>query len=107
LLEGKKPVYIQMPSNISYLMVDAPDTKLELKLPQSDPERLESAAKHIAGLLNQARQPALLVDIEVDRSGIEKELALLINKRQIPYAELRTGKALLSEAHPLFFGCLQ
>jgi TPP-dependent 2-oxoacid decarboxylase len=100
----KKPAYIQMPSNISYLMVDVPDTKFELELPTSDPERLESAVKHIAGLLNQARQPALLVDIEVDRSGIIKELSLLVNKRQIPYAELRTGKALLSEAHPLFLG---
>lgn len=100
----KKPAYIQVPSNISYLMVDVPDTKLELELPASDPERLESAAKHIADLLNQARHPALLIDMEVDRSGIAKELSLLVSKRGIPYAALPTGKALLSEVHPLFMG---
>ena len=100
----KKPAYIQVPSNISYLMVDVPDTKLKLELPASDPERLESASKHIANLLNKAQQPALLVDIEVDRSGIAGELSLLVNKKKIPYAALPTGKALLSEVHPLFLG---
>lgn len=35
----KKPAYIQAPSNISYLMVDAPDDELQLNPPASDPER--------------------------------------------------------------------
>ena len=100
----KGPAYIQVPSNISYLIIDVPDTKLELRLPSSDPERLESAAKHIARLLNQSRRPALLVDMEVDRSGTAKQLFSLVEKRQIPYAALRTGKAILSEMHPLFKG---
>lgn len=100
----KKPVYIQVPSNISYLMVDVPETVLELTLPASDPERLESAATHIVGLLNRAQLPALLVDIEVDRSGMVEKLSSIVKKRKIPYAALRTGKALLSEVHPLFKG---
>jgi TPP-dependent 2-oxoacid decarboxylase len=100
----KKPAYIQVPSNITYLMIDVPGTKLELKLPASDPERLESAVKHIAGLLDKAGRPALLVDMEVDRSGIAKQVSSLVEKRQIPYAALRTGKAILSETHPLFTG---
>ena len=100
----RKPAYIQVPSNISYLMVDVPDTGLKLKLPESDPERMESAAKHIASLLNRARKPALLVDMEVDRSGIAETVSSLVNKRKIPYAVLRTGKALLSEVHPLYTG---
>ncbi|MBN1834024.1 MAG: alpha-keto acid decarboxylase family protein [Deltaproteobacteria bacterium] len=100
----KKPAYIQVPSNISYLMVDVPETKLKLELPASDPERLESSAKHIANLLNRTQRPALLVDIEVDRSGIAKGLSLLVNKKKIPYAALPTGKALLSEVHPLSLG---
>ena len=100
----KKPAYLQVPSNISYLMVDVPGTKLELQPSASDPERLESAATHIARLLNKARYPALLVDAEVDRSGIADGLTALVKKRQMPYAALRTGKAILSEAHPLFLG---
>jgi TPP-dependent 2-oxoacid decarboxylase len=100
----KKPAYIQIPSNISYLVIDVPDKKLELKLPASDPERLESAARHITRLLSRAERPALLVDMEVDRSGIAKQVSLLVEKRQIPYAALRTGKAILNETHPLFTG---
>lgn len=100
----KMPVYLQVPSNISFLMVDVPDSKLELKLPGSDPERLESAARHISELLNKAQKPALLVDMDADRSGLVEGLSSLVQKGRIPYAEFRTGKALLSETDPLFLG---
>ena len=98
------PVYLQVPSNISYLMVDVPDSKLELKLPVSDPERLESAARHIAELINKAQKPALLIDMDADRSALVEGLTSVVKKRQIPYAAFRTGKALLSETDPLFLG---
>jgi TPP-dependent 2-oxoacid decarboxylase len=100
----KLPVYIQVPSNISYLMVDVPDNRLSLALPASDPERLESAAQHISRLLSSARQPALLVDMDADRSAIRDGLAALVDKHQMPYAAFRTGKAMLSEHHPLYLG---
>jgi len=100
----KLPVYIQVPSNISYLLVDVPDERLSLALPASDPERLESAARHIGRLLAGARHPALLVDMDVDRSAIRAGLAALVDKQQIPYAAFRTGKAMLSENHPLYLG---
>lgn len=100
----QRPVYIQVPSNISYLMVDVPDTDLELKFPASDPERLDSAARRVAELLNKARRPALLMDVEADRSGLVPGFETLARKRQIPYAAFRTGKGLLSETDPLFQG---
>ncbi|APG23963.1 alpha-keto acid decarboxylase family protein [Syntrophotalea acetylenica] len=100
----KMPVYLQVPSNISYLMVDVSDFKLELKLPASDPERLESAARHIAKLLNEAKKPALLIDMDADRSMLVEGLTSVVKKRQVPYAAFRTGKALLSETDPLFLG---
>jgi len=102
--QERKPVYIQVPSNISYLMVDVPESKLELKLPASDPEQLRSAAKQIAGLLNKAQKPALLIDMDADRSGLVTGLSSLVKKRRMPYAAFRTGKALLSETDPLFLG---
>lgn len=100
----KMPVYIQVPSNISYLEVEVPDNRLERLLPHSDAERLESAAQHIARLLAKAEKPALLVDVDADRSGLVSGLTKLVHKRQIPYMAFRSGKAILSEADPLFVG---
>lgn len=102
----KLPVYIQIPSNISYLEVEVPDNALVRKTPQSDAERLESAARHIAGLLAKANKPGLIVDIDADRSGLTQGLTKLARKRQIPYMAFRSGKAILSEADPLFMGII-
>lgn len=100
----KLPVYIQIPSNISYLEVEIPHNRLKRILPQSDAERLESAARHIAKLLSKATKPALLVDIDADRSALAAGLTKLVHKRQIPYAAFRSGKGILSEADQLFMG---
>jgi indolepyruvate decarboxylase len=100
----KMPVYIQVPSNISYLMVDVPEHRLSLALPASDPERQESAAQHIAALLGEAQRPTLLIDMDADRSAICAGLARLADKQQIPYAAFRTGKGMLSENSPLYLG---
>ncbi len=103
-LREKKPVFIQVPSNISYLEIDAPEEPLSPALPASDAERLESAARHIARLLARATQPVLLIDREVDRSGLAQDLTRLAHKRRIPYVALRTGKAMLNEDDPLYAG---
>lgn len=100
----KIPVFLQMPSNISYLTIDAPENVLEFTQPKSDPERLESALACIEELLKKATHPALLVDMDADRSRLAQGLARLVHKRQIPYAAFRTGKAILSEADPLYLG---
>lgn len=102
----KLPVYIQVPSNISYLEVEVPANVLARKLPPSDAERLESAAQHIAGLLAKAANPGLIVDIDAHRSGLIQGLTELARKRQIPYVAFRSGKGVLSEADPLFMGII-
>jgi len=100
----KLPVFLQIPSNISYLEIEAPDQPLNLALPSSDPERLQSAVDRIAALLHKARRPALLVDMDADRSALAGILADLVSKCQIPYAAFRTGKGILSESNPLYRG---
>ena len=100
----KLPVFLQIPSNISYLEVDVPDEALSLTLPASDPERIESAVARILALLEKAERPALLVDMDADRSQLAGLLTELVHKRQIPYAAFRTGKAILSESDPLYLG---
>ncbi|WP_316859705.1 thiamine pyrophosphate-binding protein [uncultured Cohaesibacter sp.] len=103
----RQPVLIQLPSNISYLEIEAPDRPLDMSLPKSDAERLDAAANRIRHHLEEAKRPALLVDMDVDRSGYQDSLAGLVEAFQIPYAAFRSGKAILSEASPLYAGIYQ
>lgn len=100
----KIPVFIQVPSNISYLEIDAPEVALEFVRPKSDTERLESALSRIGQLLKKSAHPVLLVDADADRCGFAPALTALVDKRQIPYAAFRTAKAVLSEVDPLYLG---
>lgn len=100
----RKPVNIQLPSNISYLTIDAEMEPLAPKQPSSDPERLASALQKAAELYEKAKQPAVLIDLDVDRLGLTDLLKEWVHKTGIPYAAMSTGKAILSEQDPLFLG---
>lgn len=100
----KIPVFIQVPSNISYLEIEAPTQALEFTRSKSDMERLESALARIGDLLKKSAHPVLLVDADADRCGLVPALTALVRRRQIPYAAFRTAKAVLSEVDPLYLG---
>lgn len=102
-LREKRPVYIQLPSNISWLEIEAPDGPLRLSA-TSEPERLEAATAHLHRLWTQASSPAVLVDMDADRFGLAGPLAALVRKTQAPYASLTTGKCILDETDPLWTG---
>ncbi|WP_319568920.1 alpha-keto acid decarboxylase family protein [Cohaesibacter marisflavi] len=100
----RQPVFIQIPSNISHLLIDAPQGPLDLSIPQSDSESLESALALVLKHLQLAERPAVLIDMDVDRTGYTDAFVRLVEKYKIPYASFRSGKAILSEASPLFAG---
>ena len=103
-LREKRPVHIQLPSDITHLTIEAPDAPLDTSLPASDPERLEAAAARILEALAHAEHPILLIDQDADRHGFTEPLLRLAEKAQIPFAQMSSGKALLPENHPLFIG---
>lgn len=103
-LREKRPVHIQVPSDITYLTVEVPDTPLDLTLPSSDPERLESAVQAVLDQLTAAARPVVLVDQDADRHGFGPALQRLAEKTGTPYAQLPTGRSILSEQNPLFLG---
>ena len=103
-LREKRPVHIQVPSDITHLTIEAPQEPLDITWPASDPERLASAVERIAELFAQAQSPVLLVDLDADRHGFAESLRELVEKTQTPYAQLSSGKAILDEQSPLFLG---
>lgn len=100
----KLPVTIQVPSNISYLEVEVPETPLQLRMPPSDSERLASAVARITALIERAQHPLLLIDADADRCALSDDLYAIAGKRHIPYVAFRTGKGILPEDDPLYLG---
>lgn len=103
-LREKRPVHIQVPSDITHLTIEAPQSDFDASWPSSDPERLESAATRIVDLFTAAQHPVLLVDLDADRHGFAPVLQAIADKTQMPYAQLTTGKGILDEQSPLFLG---
>ena len=62
----RRPVHIQLPSDITHLQIKVPKQPLDLSRPQSDPKLLQETATRIAKRIKQARQPVLLIDNEAE-----------------------------------------
>jgi indolepyruvate decarboxylase len=100
----KLPVYMELPSDITYLDIEVPAGPLVLADPPSDPERLRSCIAAIAGRLSAATSPAILVDADADRFGVASDLMELAEKIQAPVAVINTAKAVIDETFPHFVG---
>lgn len=100
----KRPVYIELPSDIAYLEIVVPERALKLTEPESDEERLGACTAAIVTRLEEAQRPALLLDMDTDRFGVLQEAAALAEKGQLPVAVLTSSKGTFSEQSPLFAG---
>jgi indolepyruvate decarboxylase len=100
----KLPVYLELPSDISYIEIDVPDEPLQLTAVGSNQERLQTAAKAILARLEAAKSPAFLLDMDADRFGVLGQIERLAKKLEMPVAVLNTCKAGFDETSPLFAG---
>ncbi|MGP9811123.1 indolepyruvate/phenylpyruvate decarboxylase [Rhodopseudomonas sp. NSM] len=91
-LELSLPVYIEFPRD----MVDANVEPVE-KLPQraADPGALAECAEEILGRVAKAKSPVVVVDVEIRRYGVEKEVAALARKLGLPVVTTFMGRGLL------------
>jgi TPP-dependent 2-oxoacid decarboxylase len=81
----------------------APYRSADLTQP-SDAASLRSALAEAAAMINAARQPVILADVEVHRFHLQEALVGWIDKTGIPVAATVLGKSVLSEQHPLYLG---
>jgi len=100
----KLPVYMELPSDITHLDIEAPADPLILAEPPSDPERLRSCIAAITGQLSAAKAPAILVDADAHRYGVAAELMVLAEKVQAPVAAINAAKAVIDETFALYRG---
>jgi indolepyruvate decarboxylase len=100
----KLPVYMELPSDISYLEIAVPAGPLMLAEPPSDPERLRSCITAISKRLSAAAAPAILVDADADRFRVASALMELAAKIQAPVAVINAAKAVIDETFPHYVG---
>src|ERR1700747_3316772 len=100
----KRPVYMELPSDIAYLDVEVPAEPLTLADAPSDPERLRSCVDAIVGRLSAAKSRAILVDADADRFGVASELMGLAEKMQVPIAVVNTAKSVIDETFSHYLG---
>jgi indolepyruvate decarboxylase len=100
----KRPVYINLPSDISYKEIKAPKSPLQLPEFKSEINQLNTFLNHTLKKINQAKFPVILADYEVNRYHLNKKLKNLVNKSGFPIASLSMGKGVIDENHPQFIG---
>lgn len=102
-LRYKGPVYIELPRDRVAVPGVANYTPRVLNL-KSDPITLRESLAESAAMLNGAKQPVILADVEVHRYGLQKELVKLAEKSNIPVVATIMGKSVIGESHPSYLG---
>lgn len=100
----KRPVYIELPSDICYLDIEVPEEPLRLTYAPSDPERLASCAAAIIERLRAAKAPAMLLDMDAERYGVLDDIGRLADHWQMRVATNGPAKGAFPETSPLHAG---
>jgi TPP-dependent 2-oxoacid decarboxylase len=102
-LHLKRPVYIELPRDM-VSVPGIPHHKLAYTNEASDPITLRAALTEAVAVLNRAKKPVILADVEVHRFDLQKELLRLIEKTNIPAAATILGKSVIGENYPFYLG---
>jgi indolepyruvate decarboxylase len=100
----KRPVYMELPSDLSYLEIEVPAYPLELAMAPSDEERLASCASMIVGRLKAATTGVWLLDLDAIRFGLSEQIVELAEAFQMRVAVMNTSKGAFPETSPRFVG---
>jgi TPP-dependent 2-oxoacid decarboxylase len=102
-LRYKRPVYIELPRDQVSLKGN-PQHRTEELHERSDPKSLRAAVGEAVELIEAARRPVILADVEVHRFGLQDEVLRLVERTGIPVAATVLGKSVIGEDHPLYLG---
>ena len=102
-LRYKRPVYLELPRD-HVSVPGRPHHRPPELHERSNPQSLRAALAEATEMINAARQPVILADVEVHRFGLQDEVLRLVQKTQIPVAATVLGKSVIGEAHPFYIG---
>jgi TPP-dependent 2-oxoacid decarboxylase len=99
----KRPVYIELPRDL-VSVPGIPHHKTPDIHERSDPKSLRAALSEAEEMINAARKPVILADVEVHRFGLQDCVLKLVQKTNIPVAATVLGKSVIGEQHPFYLG---
>jgi indolepyruvate decarboxylase len=102
-LRFKRPVYIELPRD----QIDLPGIPHHRPAEvheRSEPRSLRAALAEAREMINRARQPVILADVEVHRFGLQDQVLRLAQNTRIPVAATVLGKSVIGEQHPFYLG---
>jgi len=102
-LRYKRPVYIELPRDQVFLP-GVPHHKAAEIHERSNPSSLRAALSEAGEMINGARKPVILADVEVHRFGLQDQVLELVEKSRIPVVATVLGKSVIGEQHPLYMG---
>lgn len=102
-LRYKRPVYIEIPRDVVFVP-GIPTHKTAEIHERSDPKTLTAALAEAREMINAARQPVILADVEIHRFGLQDDVLRLVRKTNIPVAATVLGKSVIGEQHPFYLG---
>lgn len=103
VLEHCRPGYIEIP----YDVVDMPITIPHIAskpVATSDEENLTAMIEDATAMINGAKQPVIIADVELHRHGLTHLALEFARHFNIPVASTLLSKSIISETDPLFIG---
>ena len=102
-LRYKRPVYLELPRD-QVFVPGRPHHRAPEYHERSEPRSLRAALAEAEAMINAARQPVILADVEVHRFGLQDQVLELVEQANIPVAATVLGKSVIGEQHPLYLG---
>jgi indolepyruvate decarboxylase len=99
----KRPVYLEIPRDMVHLRPETAPPYKQSEWP-SDTRALNEAVDETVERIQNARQPVLLLGVEIHRFGLQDEAVRLAEASGIPMAATILGKGVVAETHPLYMG---
>jgi len=103
----QQPVYLSLPSDVVRMPCAQPGPFPYPASAPSDSGALAEAVEEAASMLDAARLPLIIGDVELVRFKLQAEFAALLEKSGFPYVSMMLGKTVLDEAHPQFIGLFE
>ncbi|MGP2688267.1 alpha-keto acid decarboxylase family protein, partial [Serratia nevei] len=93
----KKPVYLQLPSDICDVEIEIAAAATAPQLPASDKYNVQLAAMALLTKIKRAQRPIMLVDQMVDRYQLQQLVIAVAHRFAIPLTNMPTAKCIIPE----------
>lgn len=98
-----RPVYIEIPRDMVHVR-PATTPRYEQSTAASDQRALNEAVEEAARRIEGARQPVMVLGVEIHRFGLQDLVLKLAEETGIPMAATMLGKGVVGEWHPQYMG---